>query len=72
MKKEEEKKNVKKYTVRPPKDLTSKFTRKQEQRKVKERELEEEKLKKEEEAKQAVSYCDHTTTALQSSLLSHL
>lgn len=46
---------MKKYTVRPPKDLRSKFLRKQEARAKKEKELEEEKLRKEEEDRQAVS-----------------
>ena len=45
----------KKYTVKPPKDLRSKFEIKQEARRQKEKEVEEEKRKKDELEKQAVS-----------------
>lgn len=51
----EEKKQVqKKYTVRPPKDLRSKFELKQQQRKEKQLADEEEKARKEAEQKQLV------------------
>ncbi|XP_077994789.1 dynein regulatory complex subunit 7-like [Glandiceps talaboti] len=53
VKKEEQKKESKKYTVKPPKDLRSKFILKQEHRKIEEQEKEEEKRRKEEEEKQA-------------------
>ncbi|XP_002741356.1 dynein regulatory complex subunit 7-like [Saccoglossus kowalevskii] len=53
VKKEEETKESKKYTVKPAKDLRSKFIMKQEQRKIEEQEKEREKIRKEEEEKQA-------------------
>ncbi|KAL5008139.1 hypothetical protein ScPMuIL_013720 [Solemya velum] len=52
-KQEEKKKELKKYTVKPPKDLRSKFELKQESRRISEKEAEIEKRKKEEEDKQA-------------------
>ncbi|XP_070577144.1 dynein regulatory complex subunit 7-like [Ptychodera flava] len=53
VKQEEKKKEAKKYSVKPPKDLRSKFIIKQERRKIAEQEKEEEKRRKEEEEKQA-------------------
>ncbi|XP_033127806.1 dynein regulatory complex subunit 7-like [Anneissia japonica] len=52
VKEEEKKKEVKKYTVKPPKDLQSKFIRKQESRRTTEIEKELEKKRLEEELKQ--------------------
>ncbi|XP_071962166.1 dynein regulatory complex subunit 7-like [Antedon mediterranea] len=52
VKEEEKKKVLKKYTVKPPKDLQSKFIRKQEMRRTKEIENELEKKRLEEEQKQ--------------------
>ena len=54
VKKEEQKKEVKKYSVKPPKDLRSKFILKQEAREVEAQRKEEEKRRKEEELKQEV------------------
>ena len=45
---------LKKYAVKPPKDLTSKFIRKQEARRKREEEEEEEKKQEEEDLKQLV------------------
>lgn len=55
VKAEEKKKELKKYTVKPPKDLQSKFERKQAAKALAEREAEEAKRKAEEEERQAVS-----------------
>ncbi|PIK54161.1 putative coiled-coil domain-containing protein [Apostichopus japonicus] len=52
VKAEEEKKEVKKYSVKPPKDLRSKFILNQEKRKEEEREKEIKEKKNEEKAKQ--------------------
>ncbi|XP_033625449.1 dynein regulatory complex subunit 7-like [Asterias rubens] len=52
VKKTEQKKEAKKYTVKPPKDLRSKFILKQEAREVEAQQKEEEKRRKEEEIKQ--------------------
>ncbi|XP_067680734.1 dynein regulatory complex subunit 7-like [Haliotis asinina] len=52
-KEEEKKKEMKKYTVKPPRDLRSKFELKQERRRQEERKAEEEKRKKEEEERLA-------------------
>lgn len=57
IKAEEKKKELKKYTVKPPKDLQSKFEKKQAAKAKAEREAEEAKRKAEEEERQAVSYC---------------
>ena len=54
MKKEEKKREQKKYTVKPPKDLRSKFELMLDERKRKEEEEEEAKRRKEEEEKLAV------------------
>ena len=54
-KKEQKKKDIKKYTVKPPKDLRSKYELKMEARRVKAEEDAEEKLIKEQEALQLVS-----------------
>lgn len=54
VKAEEEKKEVKKYSVKPPKDLRSKFILNQEKRKEEEREKEIKEKKNEEKAKQEV------------------
>ncbi|XP_041350936.1 dynein regulatory complex subunit 7-like [Gigantopelta aegis] len=51
-KQEEKKMIIKKYSVKPPRDLTSKFILKQERRKVAEQEAEEEKRRVDEELKQ--------------------
>ncbi|XP_005093754.1 dynein regulatory complex subunit 7 [Aplysia californica] len=52
-KKEERKKQIKKYTVKPPKDLRSRFELKMEARRVAEEKAEEDKRRAEEEQKQA-------------------
>ena len=51
---EEKKKQIKKYTVKPPKDLRSKFEIKMEARRVAEEKAEEDKRRAEEEQKNAV------------------
>ena len=51
---EEKKKEQKKYTVKPPKDLQSRFEQKIAQRKLQAAEEEAEKLRKEEEERKAV------------------
>ncbi|XP_071080586.1 dynein regulatory complex subunit 7-like [Haliotis cracherodii] len=52
-KEEEKRKEMKKYTVKPPRDLRSKFELKQERRRQEEQKAEEEKRKKEEEERLA-------------------
>ena len=52
---EEKKKEIKKYTVKPPKDLRSKFILKMEARKVAEEKAAEDKRKAEEEQRLLVS-----------------
>ena len=52
---EEKKKDIKKYTVKPPKDLRSKFELKQAAKAEAEQEAEAAKRKAEEEERQAVS-----------------
>ena len=52
---EAKKREQKKYTVKPPKDLRSKFEQKQAARRQKEQEEEDAKKRKEEEDRQAVS-----------------
>lgn len=52
---EEQKKQIKKYTVKPPRDLRSKFELKMEARRQEEIITEENKRRAEEEKKQAVS-----------------
>lgn len=56
-KEEETTKEWKKYTVKPPRDLRSKFELKMEKRKQDEEAAEAAKRRKEEEEKQAVSHC---------------
>ena len=51
---EEKKKELKKYTVKPPKDLQSKFERKQAAKAKAEKEVEEAKRRQEEEDRQLV------------------
>lgn len=53
---EEKKKQVKKYTVKPPKDLRSKFELKMDARKHAEQKEEEEKRRADEAQKQAVRH----------------
>lgn len=55
VKKEEKKKEMRKYTVKPPKDLRSKFILEMEARKEAEQAKEEQQRKKEMEEKQEVS-----------------
>ena len=57
VKKTEKKKELKKYAVKPAKDLRSKYEIKMAQRQADEQAIEEEKRKKEEEEKLAVSLC---------------
>ena len=54
-KEEQRKKQIKKYTVKPPKDLKSKFEQKMEARRIAEEKAEADKRRAEEEAKAAVS-----------------
>ena len=55
IKEEQKKKELKKYTVKPPKDLSSKFEKKQAAKAKAEQEVEEAKRRAEEEERQAVS-----------------
>ena len=57
---EEKKKDIKKYTVKPPKDLRSKFELKQAAKAEAEQEAEAAKRKAEEEERQAVSLKLHS------------
>lgn len=54
MQEEARKKEMKKYNVKPPRDLRSKFERKQESKKEAEKQAEKEKQRKEEEERIAV------------------
>ena len=58
---EEKKLEIKKYSVKPPRDLTSKFIKKQERRKIAEQEAEEEKRRVEEDVKQLVGNATFNT-----------
>lgn len=70
IKQEEKKKELKKYTVKPPKDLQSKFERKQAAKAQAERESEEAKRRAEEEERQLVSSLNSAVGIVLSELFS--